>query len=64
MRGLLLVLCSLILAETQAQQAKYLVSNGKKLPFQEYVVNGDYDARLPFVLFLHEFLWFYLSLVI
>jgi len=53
MRALFLVLCLLILAETQAQQAHYLVSNGRKLPFQEYLVNGDYEGRLPFILFLH-----------
>ena len=53
MRGLFLVICLLILSETQAQQAKFLVSNGKKLPLKEYVVNGDYEARLPFILFLH-----------
>jgi len=53
MRGLFLVVCLLILAETQAQQAKYLVSNGKKLPLQEFVVNGDFEGKLPFILFLH-----------
>jgi predicted peptidase len=53
MRAFLLVLCLLILAETQAQQQKFIVSNGKKLPLKEYVVNGDYEARLPFILFLH-----------
>jgi len=53
MRGFFLVVCLLILAETQAQQAKFLVSNGKKLPFQEFVVGGDNEARLPFILFLH-----------
>ena len=53
MRGLFLVLFMLILAETHAQQEKFLVSNGKKLPLKEYVVNGEYEARLPFILFLH-----------
>lgn len=53
MRALFLLICMLILAEMHAQQEKYLVSNGKKLPLKEYVVGGDYEARLPFILFLH-----------
>jgi predicted peptidase len=53
MKVKLLLICLLVFAETQAQQAKFLVSNGKKLPLQEFVVNGDYEARLPFILFLH-----------
>jgi predicted peptidase len=53
MKVKLLLICLLIFAETQAQQAKSLVSNGKKLPFQEFVVKGEYEARLPFILFLH-----------
>ena len=53
MKAKLLLICLLVFAETQAQQAKFLVSNGKKLPLQEFVVNGDYEARLPFILFLH-----------
>ena len=53
MKVKLLLICLLIFAETQAQQEKFLVSNGKKLPLKEYVVNGEYEARLPFILFLH-----------
>ncbi len=53
MKVKLLLICLLVFAESQAQQAKFLVSNGKKLPLQEFVVNGDYEARLPFILFLH-----------
>ncbi len=53
MRGLFLVICMLVLSEIQAQQQNFIVSNGKKLPLQEYVVGGDYEARLPFILFLH-----------
>ena len=53
MKVKLLLIVLLVFAETHAQQAKLLVSNGKKLPLKEYVVGGDYEARLPFILFLH-----------
>ena len=53
MKVKLLLICLLVFAETHAQQEKFLVSNGRKLPLKEYVVGGDYEARLPFILFLH-----------
>ena len=53
MRVKLLLFFLVVFTESNAQQEKFIVSNGKKLPLKEYVVNGDYEARLPFILFLH-----------